>query len=109
MARAEKKSDVLSTLVRRLAEQFGPDKIILFGSRAREEASDQSDFDLLVITDYQGSKRKLAVAMRLALADLPCSKDIIVASPEEIARLGEIPGYVYKSALREGRVVYAQE
>jgi hypothetical protein len=40
---------VLDALVRRIAERFSPDKIILFGSRARGEAGPDSDVDLLVL------------------------------------------------------------
>jgi len=40
---------VLDDLVRRIAERFSPDKIILFGSRARGDAGPDSDIDLLVL------------------------------------------------------------
>jgi hypothetical protein len=36
-------------LVRRIAERFCPDKIILFGSCARGDAGPESDLDLLVL------------------------------------------------------------
>jgi len=35
--------------VRRIAERFSPDKIILFGSCARGDAGPDSDIDLLVL------------------------------------------------------------
>ena len=44
--------------------------------------------------------------MRRTLSDLPVSKDIIVTTPEEIARRGHIVGTVLRAALREGKVVY---
>jgi hypothetical protein len=40
------------------------------------------------------------------LADLPLPKDIIVATPEEIARRGDLVGTVLRPALREGKVLY---
>jgi predicted nucleotidyltransferase len=36
---------VLDDLVRRIAERFSPDRIILFGSRARGDAGPDSDID----------------------------------------------------------------
>lgn len=44
--------------------------------------------------------------MRRALGDLMVSKDIIVTTPEEIARRGDMPGTVLQAALREGKTVY---
>ena len=40
---------VLAEVVRRLVEAVDPDKIILFGSRARGDYRPDSDLDLLVI------------------------------------------------------------
>ncbi|HWQ75084.1 MAG TPA: hypothetical protein VN441_07200 [Syntrophomonas sp.] len=47
-------------------------------------------------------------AIRKALRDFRVPKDIIVANPETIDKYGEVPGYIYQSALREGRVLYEQ-
>ena len=38
----------LDAIVRRLADAYEPDRVILFGSRARGPAPDDADFDLLV-------------------------------------------------------------
>jgi hypothetical protein len=32
--------------------------------------------------------------------------DIVVATPEQLERLGDVPGMVYRTALKEGKVVY---
>ncbi|MDY6878595.1 MAG: nucleotidyltransferase domain-containing protein [Chloroflexota bacterium] len=42
-------SEVVAEMATRIRETVRPGKIILFGSRAREEARPDSDFDLLVI------------------------------------------------------------
>ena len=39
----------LAELVRRLVDAFQPERLYLFGSRAREEAGADSDYDLLMI------------------------------------------------------------
>jgi hypothetical protein len=51
-------------------------------------------------------KRREVVEMRRALGDLPVSKDVIVTTPEEIDRRGDLVGTVLRPALREGRVLY---
>ena len=49
MSEVAERPPVLDDLVRRIAERFSPDKIILFGSRARADAGSDSDIDLLVL------------------------------------------------------------
>ncbi|MFH1107997.1 MAG: hypothetical protein V1790_02195 [Planctomycetota bacterium] len=63
--------------------------------------------DLLVVLAQVSDKRQAAVEMRRALRDLPVGKDIVVTTPEEIARRGQVVGSVLRSALREGRTVFA--
>jgi hypothetical protein len=35
--------------------------------------------------------------------------DVIIATPEQIKRLGNLPGLVYQSALADGKVVYERK
>lgn len=99
-------TDWLPEIVNRLVREFDPLKIILFGSHARGEANVHSDLDLLVVLQRVSPKRREAVEMRRALGDLPVSKDVIVTTPEEIERRGDLVGTVLRPALREGRVLY---
>ena len=41
-----------------------------------------------------------------ALNGLPASKDVIVTTPEEIEKRGNLVGDILHPALREGKVVY---
>ncbi len=93
-------------MTRRIIEQFNPIKIVLFGSHARGTAVSDSDIDLLVIKKIEGSKRKERVAIGIALHDIHVPKDIIVASPEEVAKFGNTVGTVLYPALKEGKVLY---
>ncbi|MBM4046912.1 MAG: nucleotidyltransferase domain-containing protein [Planctomycetes bacterium] len=99
-------TELISTMTGRLARGFDPLQIILFGSRARGDASPQSDFDLLVVLPEVADKRAAAIQMRRALGDMPVSKDIVVTTPDEIARRGDMVGSVLRRALREGKVLY---
>ena len=97
---------VIETMVERIAARFQPARILLFGSRARGTANRWSDVDLLVVMEEVTDKRRAAVEMGRVLSDLPVSKDIIVTTPEEIARRGHLVGSVLRAALRDGKVVY---
>ena len=51
---------VLDEIVRRIVEVAQPERIILFGSAAREEMSRDSDIDLLVVKDGVHRRRLAA-------------------------------------------------
>ncbi len=93
-------------MVERIAEAFNPERIVLFGSRARGDDGEWSDVDLLVVMPDGTDRHRAAVEMRRALRTVPVAKDIVVTTPDEIARRGRVPGTVLRAALREGRVVH---
>ena len=96
----------LAAATRRLVEAFRPERVILFGSRARGDAGRRSDVDLLVVTRFTGSRRALALAMDRALRGLELPRDLIVLSPEEVERDRTVPGTIARAATLEGRVLY---
>jgi len=99
-------ADLIVEMTDRIVRKFNPLKVILFGSRARGEPRPDSDVDLLVVLPEIEDKRGAAVEIRRALRDLPVSKDIVVATPDEIARRGNLVGSVLRPALREGKVLF---
>lgn len=96
----------ISITVDRIVSGFRPSRVVLFGSHARGAATEWSDLDLLVILPNGTDKRDSAIEIRRTLGDLPVCKDIVVATPEEVARRGHMVGSLLRSALREGKVLY---
>jgi predicted nucleotidyltransferase len=96
----------IQRITERIVRNFDPLQIILFGSHARGEARPDSDIDLLVVFAHVTNKRQAAINVRRALTDFPVPKDIIVTSPEEIARRGDLVGTVLRPALQEGKTLY---
>jgi hypothetical protein len=64
--------------------------------------------DLLVVMPVSGSKRDKQVEMRVALHDIRVPKDIILVTPEEVARRRDIVGTIIRPALRDGKVLYVR-
>jgi predicted nucleotidyltransferase len=96
----------IETMVDRIVQRFDPLRIILFGSHARGTAGNASDVDLLVVFAEVSDRRRAAVDIRRLLGDMSVSKDIVVTTPSELARRGNLVGGVLRPALREGKVVY---
>lgn len=96
----------LPDLVDHIVAGFDPVKIIVFGSLARQEEDRGSDIDVLVILPQVDDKLEAMAALRRATNDIPVPKDFVVSDPAEIEELGDVVGYVYRPALREGTVVY---
>ena len=101
-------AELIPTMIERIVREFEPVQIILFGSQARGEARWDSDVDLLVVLPSAPDKHKAAVAIRRALRDVPVAKDIIVSTPDEIARYGDVVGTILRPVLGEGRILFTR-
>ncbi|MGH2739257.1 MAG: restriction endonuclease subunit S [Actinomycetota bacterium] len=98
--------ETLREIVRRVVAAVAPEKIILFGSAAREEMGPDSDVDLLVVKSGV-DRLETARAVRRCLLGIGIPKDVIAVTPEDLSRYGSDRSRVIFSALREGKVVYA--
>ena len=97
--------ETLNTIVTIIVEAVDPDRIILFGSRSQEGWSDDSDYDILVVKEGAYHRRRLTQQIYLALSEVPVSIDIVVETPERLAKYSNTLGLIYSEALK-GRVLY---
>jgi predicted nucleotidyltransferase len=98
--------DLIGDIVRRIVQTAQPDKIILFGSRARGDARPNSDFDVLVIKESSEPRYRRSVPLYVALADLPAEVEVMVYTAEEIEEWREVPQAFVTTAVREGTTIY---
>ncbi|HRU04548.1 MAG TPA: nucleotidyltransferase domain-containing protein [Candidatus Brocadiia bacterium] len=97
---------VLEDILQRIVALARPERIILFGSAARDDMGPNSDVDLLVVKT--GANRlDLTGRIYAALRGVAEAVDIIVVTPEDIEKYRDNPVLVICPALREGREVYA--
>jgi uncharacterized protein len=73
---------VIRRYARQVAEQFQPERIILFGSRAYGTPHDESDVDLLVVMPARNETDQ-AIRIRWAL-EAPFPLDLIVRTPRNL-------------------------
>jgi uncharacterized protein len=90
-----------------LREAADVERILLFGSYARGDATDQSDVDLLVVLREVSSTRDAMFRLRRLLLPLAFPVDVVVVSGEIFHKWSEAPGTVLYWAKREGQVLYA--
>jgi len=96
----------LLKIVEKMRHAGSPEKIVLFGSRARGDAKPDSDIDLLVVEKSDLPRYKRAARYRKAIVGLVPAKDIVVWSPEEIGEWKSVPNAFITTILREGKVLY---
>ena len=95
----------LERFVTVLAEQYHPQKIVLFGSAAAGETSDWSDLDLVIIKSTE--KRFLDRTKEvMQLLQPRIGVDILVYTPDEFVRLSHERRFVREEIVGKGRVLY---
>jgi predicted nucleotidyltransferase len=93
-----------------IGERFHPQKVILFGSYARGEATIDSDVDLMVVMESAAEWYKRSVPIRLAISEHWVEPmDIIVRSPQVFGLRQCEEGTLEYEAAREGVVLYEEK
>ena len=99
----------LRHLVNILVREVEPDRIILFGSRARGENEEQSDYDICILKTGVMQRRKLAKQIYRLLYDINAPVDVIVETPERFEQLKDNRFLIYKDIAKHGQVIYERK
>src|SRR5688572_32236575 len=96
---------LLAEAVRRLVDAFQPEQIYLFGSRARGDSQEDSDYDFLVIVPESDlpPHRRAQLAHR-ALYGVRIAKDVLVWTRAEFDRFAPVVASLPATVVREGRL-----
>ncbi len=96
----------IDAIVRRIAEKFDPERIILFGSYASGKPHAYSDVDWLVVMQTQ--ERPLAKQLQIAraLSPHPFGLDILVYTPQEIESRVTMGDYFLREIVTRGKILY---
>ena len=96
---------ILEEVKQRLVDQFQPQAIILFGSYAWGQPTEDSDLDLLVIKDGEQTSHQLGVRALEILLDIKHPLDVLVYKSEEIKQKKNI---FFQKIFNEGELLYGR-
>lgn len=97
---------VIERIIQRIRDAIHPDRIVLFGSRARGDSLPESDFDILIIAPSSEPRWRRTVPVYHLLAGMGVSKDVLWWTPEEVEEWMNVRSHFITRALREGKVLY---
>jgi predicted nucleotidyltransferase len=99
---------VLAEIVRRLVAAYDPERIYLFGSKARGDEGPDSDYDLLVVVpdDAPPERRGSDLGYR-ALRGTGVGVDVVVWTRTRFERRSRVVCSLPATVLREGRLLHA--
>jgi uncharacterized protein len=97
---------ILSDIVQRLVSAIDPDKLVLFGSRARGRGEPDSDYDILIIKGEPNPAHRRTGPLYRKLHGIPNSVDLLWFTPQEVDEWSEVRQHVATQAVRNGIVVY---
>lgn len=100
-----KSNNQITEIIKRTVFNFLPDaEVFLFGSRARNEDSSESDYDILLITNINLSPREklpIRTEIRKSLLRAGIHSDILIQSKSEVAKKKKLPGHIVRKILSE--------
>jgi uncharacterized protein len=99
------RSAIIQSLCQQIAQQFHPEKIILFGSQASGQATPDSDIDLLVMMPFDGHPLTQSAQM-LKQLNLMLPIDLLVSTPQYIQQRLAIDDKFIRAILENGIVLY---
>jgi predicted nucleotidyltransferase len=103
---------IIAEMVQAIVREVAPDRIYLFGSRARGGETAGSDVDILIVEHepfgQERSRRHEISRVRRALSRFGVATDILLYSTDEVLQWQRSINHVIGRCLREGKVLYAR-
>ncbi len=98
----------LDELVRRLLYAYAPERIYLFGSKARGDDGADSDYDILIVVSDSATKEARGSKLGYqALRGTGIAADVVVCSHAYFEARSHLQASLPGTVLREGRLLHA--
>ena len=96
----------ISDIVNKIAKNYDPDKIILFGSYATGTANDDSDLDFIIVKNTDKPKHKRGREVRRFLLGAMIPIDLKIYTPNEFENEMNFSLSFLNSAMKNSIVIY---
>jgi uncharacterized protein len=104
--------EVLADMVQAIMGEVDPERIYLFGSRARGDARRDSDVDLLIVVSEpfgpEHSRFQEINRVYRALSSFRIPNDVLLYSSDEFGKWSQSLNHVVGRCSREGKLLYAR-
>ncbi|MFH0774195.1 MAG: nucleotidyltransferase domain-containing protein [bacterium] len=102
--------ELISYIVEKIVQGIQPEKILLFGSYARDDFNQDSDLDLFIIKDGEESSRLMRRKVDALLRGRKFAVDLLVRKSKEVEWnfRAKNPFYLYH-IFKDGKVLYEKE
>jgi len=97
--------DAIRQFAKQIVREFQPERVILFGSRAKTRQMSDSDADVLVILPFEGKSFYKSLEI-LNKTDPPFPVDLLARRPDDTARRYAEGDPLIREALDSGLVLY---
>ncbi|MFA4853004.1 MAG: nucleotidyltransferase domain-containing protein [Bacteroidales bacterium] len=103
-------SNILNKTIRIIVDYINPDKLILFGSRAKNKNADiNSDYDICILKNNISEKRKTTQELYKLLYSTGAAIDLIIETPEKFNELKTENSFIYYQIDKYGKVIYEKK
>ena len=98
----------IGDVAKRIGDEANAEAVILFGSYAKGDATENSDVDLLVIAESDLPRFKRSRRLYKLFKPYPFGMDILVYTPAEVEKGAKSSLSFVSTVLKEGKTVYVR-
>jgi len=96
----------INEVVERIVKNVQPEKVILFGSYAYGNPTDDSDLDILVIKEMDIPRHERIRQVKKHLRGMKIPIDLLVYTPKEIDEWKGIEAAFINHVIEKGKILY---
>lgn len=97
----------LKDITDKIVKEYQPEKIVLFGSWAWGEPKRESDIDLFIVKESKERRIERERRIQRLLLGSRIPVDVLVYTPEEVARRLWIEDFFIRKIINQGKVLYS--
>jgi len=104
----EQSLSIIDQIVALITSKISPERIVLFGSYARKENTENSDIDILIIVKNLENERKITGLLykELLNTNISIPIDFLAIDYDKYNKLKDKIGYIYKTIEKEGQILF---